>query len=155
MKTHLLLTLLLVGTSLNLAAQGRDAGTRESFATNQEETELQNQLEIINGQLGAIQTEMKRRMDCQQNTRVSTATGCIDIPGLEGATLNKVNQQNAAAAAANAAAQTSSPPAANSYSAASAPPRMITVCDYVGEGSVEVCRSVNPDMIVPPSSSND
>jgi hypothetical protein len=167
MKTYILLTLLLVGANLGVAAQGRDSGTRESFASSQEETELQNQLEILNGQLSAIQTEMKRRMDCQQKTRVSTATGCVDIPGLEGATLNRVNQQNAAAAnaaaaaaaqqaAANAAAaaaaaatQDNSSPATNSYSAESLPPPMTTVCHHVGEGAVEVCQSVNPDMIMP------
>jgi pyruvate/2-oxoglutarate dehydrogenase complex dihydrolipoamide acyltransferase (E2) component len=180
MKTYILLTLLLVGANLGVAAQGRDSGTRESFASSQEETELQNQLEILNGQLSAIQTEMKRRMDCQQKTRVSTATGCVDIPGLEGATLNRVNQQNAAAAnaaaaaaaqqaaanaaaaaaaqqaAANAAAaaaaaatQDNSSPATNSYSAESLPPPMTTVCHHVGEGAVEVCQSINPDMIMP------
>ncbi|MCA3244587.1 MAG: hypothetical protein INF43_04710 [Alphaproteobacteria bacterium] len=82
MKT-LWLVLALLGLNTVVIAQERSSGARESVVTTQTDTELRNELEALKGQLKAVQDETKRRMACQQTTRVSTATGCVDIPGLE------------------------------------------------------------------------
>lgn len=82
MKKIILLVGLLALTG-GVWAQERSSGARESVVTTQADTELRNELEALKGQLKAVQDETKRRMACQQATRVSTATGCVDIPGLE------------------------------------------------------------------------
>lgn len=82
MKTLWLLPVLLGFTTV-ATAQERASGARESMVTAQTDTELRNEMEALKGQLKAVQDETKRRMACQQTTRVSTATGCVDIPGLE------------------------------------------------------------------------
>jgi hypothetical protein len=77
-------------------AQERSASGREAVESMQEETILKNDLEAMKAQLQAMTKETQRRMACQQATRVSTATGCVDIPGLEGLVAARRNAQNAA-----------------------------------------------------------
>ncbi len=75
--------LLLLALAGGVNAQDRATSARESVETTQDDTDLRNQLEALKAQLQAVQAETARRMACQQTTRVSTATGCVDIPGLE------------------------------------------------------------------------
>ncbi len=144
--TALAITALLIMPSL---AQERSAGSRTSVSAQQEETKMINELETLQGRLKVLQEETRRRMGCQQTTRVSTATGCADIPGLEAQVLNRVTQVN------QAVVQPQTVVAVPEHSEVLNQPSMVTMCETVGEAQIEVCRSVNPEMMIAPPSSNN
>jgi hypothetical protein len=53
----------------------------------QDLTVVRGQLEDLRAQITAVEREIVRRQNCQKQMKVSTPTGCQDVPGLAAAML--------------------------------------------------------------------
>lgn len=58
------------------------SSNKKGIATAQDATTVAVRISQLNAQLDAVQKETLRRLQCQADTQVSTATGCQEVPGL-------------------------------------------------------------------------
>jgi hypothetical protein len=80
--TFALVCLLASFAAPNLAQAQQQSAASANSAGKADEKNVRADLTFINARLNAVYAEMQRRMLCQQNSQVSNATSCVDVPGL-------------------------------------------------------------------------
>jgi hypothetical protein len=82
----LVLTIFLV----NSASSQEKSVMTGTMKQDQDLTVVRGQLEDLRAQVTAVEREIARRLNCQKQMQVSTAAGCIPIPSLAQAILDRL-----------------------------------------------------------------
>lgn len=77
------ISLCLSAVALLPHAQAQELSSqRKGISSEQDATNIALRITQLQAQLAAVEKETLRRLQCQANTQVSTATGCAEVPGL-------------------------------------------------------------------------
>lgn len=74
--------LLVAGSLITLAYAQETTSQNKGISSQQDATTVSLRITQLQAQLAAVEKETLRRLQCQADTKVSTATGCAEVPGL-------------------------------------------------------------------------